>query len=117
VIGEIWTYVAVKPNNGFNKVRPVLVIGNDGNNNLQFVDIHYVIISASSECGSYDIRLSQEIAKTIGLQKESIIKTTKLYTGPKSKLGEKIGDLPSDLRQEFLKKYRLYQENVMTNLQ
>ncbi len=47
--GEIWTYVASKPNNGKLKVRPVLVIGDDANNNLQYVDIHYVIISSSAD--------------------------------------------------------------------
>lgn len=32
MIGEIWTYVASKPNNDMQKIRPVLVIGDDANN-------------------------------------------------------------------------------------
>lgn len=74
--GEIWTYVAVKPNDGNEKVRPVLVIGNDANNNLQYVDIHYVIISSSTECGDYDVFIDEEQAKKIGLVRKSVIKTT-----------------------------------------
>ena len=34
MVGEIWTYVAVKPNNGASKVRPILIIGDDSNNQL-----------------------------------------------------------------------------------
>ena len=50
MIGEVWTYEAIKPNNGIAKVRPILIIGSDANNQLQYVDIHYVIVS-SSDCG------------------------------------------------------------------
>ena len=32
MIGEIWTYVAIKPSDGLSKIRPVLVIGDDSNN-------------------------------------------------------------------------------------
>lgn len=113
MIGEIWTYVAVKPNNDKDKIRPVLIIGNDANNQLQYVDIHYVIISSSANCGIYDVELSEELAKSIGLHNKSIIKTTKIYTGPKSKLGAKIADLPSEKKKEFYKKYKEYQENLM----
>ena len=66
--GEIWTYVATKPNNTKEaKVRPVLVIGDDSNNQLQYVDIHYVIISSSAECGIYDVLLDKKLAKELGL--------------------------------------------------
>lgn len=65
MIGEIWTYVAIKPNDGTPKVRPVLIIGNDSNNQLQYVDIHYVIISSSASCGVYDILLEEPLAKEL----------------------------------------------------
>lgn len=93
MFGEIWTYVAIKPNDGTVKTRPVLVIGNDANNQLQYVDIHYVIISSSAECGIYDIEINDDIAKLIGLNKKSIIKTTKIFTGTRSKFEAKIADL------------------------
>lgn len=112
--GEIWTYVAIKPNDGIEKVRPVLVIGNDANNNLQYVDIHYVIISSSAECGDYDVFIDEEKAKKIGLSRKSVIKTTKVYTGSKTKLGAKIADLPVDIKREFIEKYRNYQESLIS---
>ena len=115
MIGEIWTYVAIKPNDGISKIRPVLVIGDDSNNQLKYVDIHYVIISSSAECGKYDVELDESLAKEIGLNGKSVIKTTKLYTGTKSKLGSKIGDLPKDKKIEFFTKYKEYQENLMKN--
>ena len=112
--GEVWSYIASKPNDDKQKVRPVLVVGNDANNQLKYVDIHYVIISSSAECGIYDVRLEEEIGKSIGLQRTSVIKTTKLYTGPKSKLGLKIGELPDNKKKEFIEKYRSYQENIIS---
>lgn len=115
--GEIWTYLATKPNNtGEAKVRPVLVIGDDSNNQLQYVDIHYVIISSSAECGIYDILLDKKLAKELGLARESIIKTTKIYTGPRSKLGVKIAELPSSKKEEFVKKYQSYQDDLISKL-
>ena len=115
--GEIWTYVATKPNNTKEaKVRPVLVIGDDSNNNLQYVDIHYVIISSSAECGIYDVLLDKKLAKELGLAKQSIIKTTKIYTGPRSKLGVKIAELPSSKKEEFVKKYQAYQDDLISKL-
>lgn len=113
--GEIWTYVASKPNNGKLKVRPVLVLGDDANNQLQYVDIHYVIISSSADCGVYDVKINKKVAESLGLKSESIIKTTKIYTGPKSKLGVKIADLPNDLKKEFISKYKDYQMNLCLN--
>ncbi len=117
MVGEIWTYVATKPNNSEEtKVRPVLIIGDDSNNQLQYVDIHYVIISSSAECGIYDVLLEQSLAKKLGLSRKSIIKTTKIYTGPKSKLGVKIAELPASKKEEFIKKYQAYQDNLISKL-
>ena len=116
MFGEIWTYVATKPNDNMLKIRPILVIGNDSSNELKFVDTHYVIISSSAECGKYDIELNEEKAKKIGLNKRSVIKTTKIYTGSKSKLGNKIGDLPADIKEEFIKKYKDYQNKLLEEL-
>lgn len=114
MVGEIWTYVAVKPSDGKQKARPILIIGNDSNNHLQYVDIHYVIISSSSECGIYDVEIDEKLAKKIGLSSKSIIKTTKIYTGTKSKLGAKISDLPIEKKQEFYQKYKDYQDNLIS---
>ena len=113
MIGEIWTYAATKPSDGTPKVRPILIIGNDANNQLQYVDIHYVIVS-SSDCGVYDVKIEQNVATSIGLQRESVIKTTKIFTGAKSKLDSKIAELPPDKKEEFITKYRSYQEDMMT---
>ena len=53
MIGEIWTYKATKPSDNIEKVRPVLVIGDDKENGLKFIDINYVIISSSSVCSNF----------------------------------------------------------------
>ena len=50
----------------------------------------------------YDVELDESLAKEIGLNGKSVIKTTKLYTGTKSKLGSKIGDLPKDKKTKAL---------------
>lgn len=113
MIGEIWTYKATKPNDNLEKVRPVLIIGDDEDNGLKFVDITYVIISSSASCGKYDIKISEELAKSIGLNRKSVIKTTKIYTGSKMKLGNKICDLPNEIRNEFKQKYVEYQKNII----
>lgn len=55
-------------------------------------------------------------SKKIGLNKRSVIKTTKIYTGSKSKLGNKIGDLPVDIKEEFIKKYKDYQNKLIEEL-
>lgn len=111
--GEIWTFKATNPNDNIEKARPVLIIGDDGDNNLRFVDIHYVIISSSATCGVYDIEINDTDAKKIGLDKKSVIKTTKIYTGSKSKLGNKIGDLPDNLKEKFKEKYTEYQNRLI----
>lgn len=116
MVGEVWTYVSSKPSDNLKKVRPILVIGNDSENNLRFVDIHYVIISASADCGKYDIQLDETMAKTIGLDRSSVIKTTKVYTGPSSKLGCKIGDLPEEIKHQFINNYREYQLKLIEAL-
>ena len=111
--GEIWTYQAIKPNDGSVKPRPILIIGNDSDNGLQFVDIHYVLISSSAECGIYDVEINDEEAIKIGLKSKSVIKTTKIYTGSKTKLGTKISSLPLNIKSEFIQKYSAYQENLL----
>ena len=62
----------------------------------------------------YDVKIEQNVATSIGLQRERVIKTTKIYTGAKSKLGAKIGELPNEKKEEFIKKYRSYQEDIVT---
>lgn len=116
MIGEIWTYKATKPSDNLEKVRPILVIGDDKDNGLKFIDINYVIISSSASCGKYDVEISEEVAKEIGLNRKSIIKTTKIYTGSKTKLGKKICDLPTEIKEEFKKKYKVYQEDLINNI-
>lgn len=97
----------------WKKIGPILVIGDDSNNQLQFVDIHYVIISSSADCGIYDIELDEQTAKQLGLSRRSVIKTTKIYTGSKSDLGAKISDLPTSIKNQFIKKYKEYQDNLL----
>lgn len=116
MIGEIWTYKATKPSDNLEKARPVLIIGDDGDNGLNIIDIEYVIISSSSECGYYDVKIEENIAKSIGLERESVIKTTKIYTGSKSKLGRKICDLPMEIKEEFKEKYKNHQSNIINKL-
>lgn len=113
MIGEIWTYKAIKTSDNLEKVRPVLVIGDDKENGLKFVDINYVIISSSASCGKYDVEINEEAAKIIGLNQKSVIKTTKIYTGSKVKLGSKIGELPEEIREEFKRKYMQYQSSII----
>lgn len=115
MVGEIWTYVATKSNDNMVKVRPVLVIGNEKSNELKLVDIHYVIVSSSASVGKYDIELNSAVAKSIGLDRKSVIKTTKIYTGSKDKLGKKIGELPYEIKNQFINNYKEYQLNLIMN--
>ena len=115
MIGEIWYYKAKLPNSDEYKVRPVLVIGNDANNNLLYADIDYVIISSSSPVGIYDVVIEENIAKSINLIRKSIIKTTKIYTGPRTLFERKLGVLPENLKQEFINKYREYQNQLINS--
>lgn len=117
MIGEIWYYKAKLPNSDQIKPRPVLVIGTDANNNLFYTDIHYVIISSSSEAGIYDVIIEEEIAKKINLLRKSIIKTTKIYTGPRNMFERKLGTLPEELKNEFIKKYQDYQNQLINAFQ
>lgn len=114
MIGEIWTYNATKPNDGLLKTRPILIIGNDTDNGLRYVDVHYVLISSSADCGKYDVLIDDTSAKQIGLSRSSVIKTTKIYTGSRSKLQNKIGDLPEKEKEEFIRKYKDYQEKLIS---
>ena len=116
MIGEVWTYKATNPSDNIEKVRPVLIIGNDSDNQLKFVDIHYVIISSSADCGKYDVEMTMDDAKKIGLDNKSVIKTTKIYTGSKSKLRNKIGILPKNKKEEFIDKFIKYQKKLIDNL-
>ena len=113
MIGEIWTFKATNPNDNIEKSRPILIIGDDGKNNLKYVDIHYVIISSSADCGKYDVELSEKEARELGLERKSVIKTTKIYTGSKSKLGNKICELSEKKKAEFKEKYRNYQNKLI----
>lgn len=116
MIGEIWTYKATKPSDNLEKVRPVLIVGDDEDNSIKFVDITYVIISSSASCGKYDIKINENIANTIGLNRESVIKTTKIYTGSKVKLGNKIGELTKEIKNEFKQKYIEHQKNMINRM-
>ncbi len=53
------------------------------------------------------------MATRIGLNGKSTIKTTKIYTGSKMKMGRKIGDLPTEKKEEFKNKYMEYQNDIM----
>ena len=116
MIFELWYYKAKLPNSAGTKGRPVLVIGDDGDNGLSIVDIHYCIISASSQKGVFDVKIDEATAKTLGLLRESIVKTTKIYTGSKHMLERKIADFPEPLKKEFCKKYKDYQEKIIQKL-
>ena len=116
MIFELWYYRANLPNNGGIKTRPVLIIGDDTENGLTIIDIHYCIVSASSQVGNYDVVIDDITAKNIGLSKRSIIKTTKIYTGSKRLLENKIADLPQEQKEEFLIKFKDYQTKLINKL-
>jgi len=114
LILEIWRYKAKLPNSVEVKLRPVLVIGNDAENKPKIVDIHYCIVSATAPKGEYDIEIEEKRAKELGLDRKSVIKLTKIYTGSQSLLEGKICDLPSDTKKEFIKNYKAYQSNLIS---
>ena len=116
MIFEIWYFKALLPNGTGHKARPVLIIGNDSENNLNIVDIHYCLVSSSSSAGKYDVEIADTQAKALGLSRASIIKTTKIYTGSKRQLERKVCDLPDTLRKEFLQKYQAYQNAIISNM-
>lgn len=64
-------------------------------------------------CGINDVKITEETARDIGLAKASVIKTTKIYTGSKTKLGSKICDLPESIKKEFITKYQEYQNELI----
>ena len=115
MIGEIWYYKTKLPNSDGYKSRPVLIIGTDANNNLLYTDIHYVIISSSASIGIYDVIIDEEVAREINFLRKSIIKTTKIYTGPKNLFERKLGTLPDELKQDFVKKYQEYQNQLIND--
>ena len=116
MIFEIWYYTAKLPNSLQTKARPVLIIGDDSGNKLRIVDIHYCIVSATAPKGNYDVQIDEAAAKNLGLEKASVIKTTKVYTGDQGLLERKICDLPEDYKIEFIKQYKLYQNNLMARM-
>ena len=116
LILEIWYYKATLPNSGGTKDRPVLIIGDDQENSLNIIDIHYCLISASAPKGRYDILIDTTEATELGLLRASVIKTTKIYTGSKNLLGRKICDLPKNLKDEFIEKYKSYQSKIFNVL-
>jgi mRNA-degrading endonuclease toxin of MazEF toxin-antitoxin module len=117
MIGEIWYYKAKLPNSNEYKARPILIIGTDEINNLLYIDIHYVLISSSADKGDFDVSIDSITAKEIGLTRASIIKTTKIYTGSKSLLERKVCDLPNGIYDEFLSKYKSYQDSIINLLE
>ena len=110
MLGEIWTYKMNGSSGTLEELRPVLIIGIDEDYELQFVEIDYVVGSLSEVCGIYDVEIDEETAHSIGLKRQSVIKTTKIFTANKSKLGSKIGVLPDDIKEEFKEKYKEYQD-------
>ena len=116
MILEIWYYKVVLPNSGGYKARPVLIIGDDSGNNLSIVDVHYCLLSASSSLGEFDIEITEKMAKSLGLPRASVIKTTKIYTGSRNQLERKVCDLPRDLREEFATKYKAYQNTLISKM-
>jgi mRNA-degrading endonuclease toxin of MazEF toxin-antitoxin module len=116
VIFEIWYYKAVLPNNGGIKPRPVLVIGDDGANELRIVDVHYCLVTSSGECGKFDVLIDEPAAKQIGLTRKSIIKITKIFTGSRNLLERKVADLPESLRSEVREKYAAYQRGIIERM-
>ena len=64
----------------------------------------------------YGILIDEKTAKNLGLEKVSVIKTTKVYTGDRELLERKVCDLPKDLKIEFIEKYKSYQNNLMAKM-
>ena len=116
MIGEVWYYKAKLPNNDGYKSRPVLIIGTDANNNLYYTDIHYVIISSSASIGIYDVLINEDQAREMNLTRASVIKTTKIYTGPLNLFERKVCDLPENIKDEFVNKFELYQQDTINKL-
>ena len=114
MLGELWTYKITEAGGYLEKTRPVLIIGRDEDDELQFVEITYVEGPLSELCGIYDIEIDEETAHSIGLRKRSVIKTTKIFTASKSNLGSKIGILPDDIKERFKEKFKAYQDMNLT---
>lgn len=111
-VGDIWTFnVPLTNDNAKYKPRPVLIIS--VNNQFQhYYSLTYVIISSTAFKEKYDVIISEKVAKQIGLEKRSIIKTAMVYTGGYSSIGEKIGELPENLLYEFFKNYKAFQRQI-----
>ena len=114
MVFEIWYYEAKLPNSSTQtKGRPILIIGNDSENKLKIIDIHYCIVSKTAPKGEYDVQIDEATAKSLGLEQASVIKTTKIYTGDKELLERKVCDLPQDLKTEFIANYKAYQKKII----
>ena len=116
MIFEFWYYRATLPNSGEVKPRPVLIFGDDKENNLRIVDVHYCLVSSSSQKGAFDIEIDDQKSKELGLTRASIIKTTKMYTGSRRLLERKICDLPQDIKTTFIENYKRYQQSLMAHM-
>jgi mRNA-degrading endonuclease toxin of MazEF toxin-antitoxin module len=114
-VGEVWTFnVPLTNDNAKFKPRPVLIVS--VNNNFQhYYSVTYVIISSTSLKEKFDVIISDKVAKKIGLEKRSIIKTAMVYTGGFSSIGEKIGVLPENIMDEFEKNYKAFQKQIFDN--
>ncbi len=115
-VGEIWTFLVPLTNDNTKyKARPVLIVSVN-EDFVHYESINYVVISSTSVEEKYDVVIRDEVASKIGLQSKSIIKTTNIYTENKTSLGHKIGDLPKYILKQFKKKYRAFQDYVLSNL-
>lgn len=114
-VGELWTFnVPLTNDNAKFKPRPVLIVS--VNNKFQhYYSVTYVIISSTSLKEKYDVIISDKVAKRVGLEKRSIIKTAMVYTGGFSSIGEKIGELPDNVMNEFEKNYMAFQKQIFEN--
>ena len=89
-VGDIWTFnVPLTNDNAKYKPRPVLIISVI-TEFQHYYSLTYVIISSTTALKEkYDVIISEKVAKQIGLEKRSIIKTAMVYTGGYSSIGEK----------------------------
>jgi mRNA-degrading endonuclease toxin of MazEF toxin-antitoxin module len=115
-VGEIWTFLVPLTNDNTKyKARPVLIVSVN-EDFVHYESINYVVISSTSVEEKFDVVIRDEVASRIGLQSKSIIKTTNIYTENKTSLGQKIGELPKGILNQFKKKYQAFQEYIINQL-
>lgn len=115
-VGEIWTFLVPLTNDNTKyKARPVLIVSVN-EDFVHYESINYVVISSTSLQEKFDVVIRDDIASKIGLQSESLIKTTNIYTENKTSLGNKIGELPKNILKQFKKRYQGFQEYIFSNL-